>query len=147
MFYRAVHAAEGNKAGMRIVVSRVEGRVPVTLLRVVGEIGVESAGLLRQEAQSAVESGARHVLLDLADVTFVSSAGLRAVHYVFTLLRAASPGQGDEAVHRGIASGTYHSPLLKLLKPSQHVREALRLAGFDMFLEVHTDLQAAISSF
>jgi hypothetical protein len=132
---------------MNIVASQAEGRVPVTIFEITGDIGAESSGLLRLEAQRAVEAGTRYLLLDLSAVMFISSAGLRAIHQIFMLLRTDSPEESDDAVHRGITSGTYHSPFVKLLKPRSHVLQALKLAGFDMFLEIHSDLQAAIASF
>jgi hypothetical protein len=36
---------------------------------------------------------------------------------------------------------------LKLLSPTQHVAESLRVAGYDMFLEIHQDRRKAIASF
>jgi len=132
---------------MKIISSQVEGRVPVTVFEITGDIGAASSGELRQQAEKAVELGARHILLDLSSVTFISSAGLRAIHYLFMLLRTGFSEEGDQAVHRGIASGTYCSPFLKLLKPGNDVFRALKLAGFDMFLEIHADLQEAIDSY
>ena len=133
---------------MEIIAGREAGRVPVTVFQISGEIGAESSDFLRQEARDAVEAGTRYLLLDLTDVTFVGSAGLRAIHDVFMMLRSASPEVDDSAgVYKGIASGTYQSPHLKLLKPSRRVLQALKLAGFDMFLEAHADLPEAIASF
>jgi ABC-type transporter Mla MlaB component len=131
---------------MNIVASNEMGRVPVTIFRITGELGAESSDLLRQEARSAVERGAQHLLLDLSEVTYVSSSGLQAIHDIFSQLRSASEEE-DSAVHKGIASGTYRSEHLKLLSPSRHVLRTLKMAGFDMFLELHTDLQQAILSF
>jgi hypothetical protein len=41
----------------------------------------------------------------------------------------------------------YKSPRLKLVNPSPTVSHTLSLAGIDMFLEIHDDLQKAIASF
>ncbi len=132
---------------MNIVATNEMGRVPVTIFRITGEIGAESSDLLRQEARSAVELGAQNLLLDLSEVTYVSSSGLRAIHDIFSQLRSVSAENEDSAVHRGIASGTYRSKHLKLLCPSRHVLQTLKMSGFDMFLELHTSLQQAILSF
>jgi len=50
-------------------------------------------------------------------------------------------------VRKGIAAGTYKSRHLKLLNPNRHVLQTLKLAGFDMFLEIHSTPQEAIDSF
>jgi anti-anti-sigma regulatory factor len=132
---------------VEIVVSHQTEPVPVVLFHITGEIAADSAHLLEQQGDEAVKDGARNLLLDLSDVTFVSSSGLRAVHHLFTLLRGASPEESDEAVRKGLLAGTYQSPHLKLLNPSRDVLQTLKLAGFDMFLEIHSDLQAALASF
>jgi anti-anti-sigma regulatory factor len=80
-------------------------------------------------------------------VTFLSSSGLRAIHYIFELLRSDSEDEGDKVVREGIAAGTFHSSHLKLVNPKRNVLRALEQAGFDMFLEIHSDLPAAIASF
>jgi STAS domain len=132
---------------MEIIASTVEAPVPVTVFHVTGEITATSYEQLQQQAQEAFEAGMRNAVLDLTDVTFVSSAGLRAIHYIFTLLRTTSPEESDEAVHRGVREGTFKSPHLKLVNPSHQVLGTLKTAGFDMFLEIHADLQTAIASF
>jgi len=48
---------------------------------------------------------------------------------------------------KGIVAGTFTSPHLKLYNPTSHVLEALKTAGYDMFLEIHRDYKKAISSF
>jgi anti-anti-sigma regulatory factor len=132
---------------MQIIASAIEGHIPVAVFQVTGEITTTSYEQLQQQAQEAFEAGVQNVILDLTDVTFVSSAGLRAIHYIFTLLRTTSPEESDEAIHRGVREGTFKSPHLKLVNPSRQVLETLKTAGFDMFLEIHADRQTAIASF
>jgi anti-anti-sigma factor len=132
---------------MDITVSQENGRVPVTVFRVTGEITMESYEGLQQKAQDAFEAGTRNLLLDLTDVTFVSSSGLRAVHYIFDLLRADGLEESDEAVRKGLKEGTFKSAHLKLLNPRPSVRKVLKMSGFDMFLDIHSDLKKALASF
>jgi hypothetical protein len=77
----------------------------------------------------------------------VDSGGLRAIHTIYKLLRSEATGESEPAVRQGIAAGTYKSQHLKLLKPNGHVMQALKMAGFDMFLEVHSNLKKAVASF
>jgi hypothetical protein len=62
-------------------------------------------------------------------------------------LRSEASGESEQAVRKGIAAGTYKSLHLKLLKPNGNVMQALKMAGFDMFLEVHSNLKKAVASF
>lgn len=130
---------------IEIAVSQAAGRVPVTILTIKGAITSNSE--IEQQADAVYAAGARNILLDMTDVPYVATAGLRALHYIYILLRTDAPEENDEAVAAGIRAGTFYSPHLKLLKPSVHVLEALKVAGYDMFLEFYTDRTKAIESF
>ena len=68
---------------------------------------------------------------------------MRAIHTVYMLLRDADTNEAANAV-QGIAHGTYKSPHLKLVKPSKNALKALSTAGYDMFLEIHDTVPAAV---
>jgi anti-anti-sigma factor len=128
---------------MEINISQDQGKVPVTVIKVKGNI--TSGGELQEKAEEVHEAGIHHILLDLSEVPYMSSSGLRAIHHIFSLLR--THGESDQATIAGIAAGTYLSPNLKLYKPNKHVAEVLKTAGYDMFLEIHTNYKKAIASF
>ena len=130
---------------MDVTVSQAQGRVPVTIFRITGVVNDNRE--LEARAQAAYDGGARNILLDLTDVPYMATAGLRALHAIFTLLRADTLEESDAATKAGIAAGTFMSPHLKLVKPSAHVLEVLKVAGYDMFLEIHRDLNQAVESF
>jgi len=130
---------------MKISVSQEQGRVPVTVFHIDGNLTSEEE--LEEMARRAYEGGARNILLDLTDVPFMASSGLRALHYIYTLLRTDAQEESDGVVRKGIAAGTWTSPHFKLLKPNRNVLEVLRTTGYDMFLEILTDRKRAIASF
>jgi hypothetical protein len=132
---------------VEIVIAQETGRVPVTIFRISGEIAASSYKELEQQADEAFAAGMRDLLLDLTDVTFLSSSGLRAFHHIFTLLRTDSAEDSDDTVRKGVMAGTYKSPHLKLLRPSPTVLKVLQVSGFDMFLDVYSGLQEAVDSF
>ena len=134
---------------MDIQVSTVNGRVPITVMRVNGNIDANSYEEFQSKADDLMKQGARHLLIDLSKSPFVSSAGLRALHNLFNQLRAQDKGSSmsEEDVRRGISAGTYKSPHLKLLKLSKETRTAFELSGFDMFIDTFDNEQAAINSF
>jgi anti-anti-sigma factor len=124
---------------MEIVLSQEQGRVPVTVFRVTGRVNLATAEPLQDKARETIQAGARDVLLDLSGVDSLTSAGLRAIHQIYQLLHV------DSATAQSV--GAAKSPHLKLLNPSPAVRGVLRIAGFDMFLEIHDDLKTAVASF
>jgi len=130
---------------MEISISQEQGKVPVSVLHVKGDLRSEDE--LLSQARTAFESGTRNILLDLSGVRFMSSSGLRAIHKIFNMLRTDAPNESDEAVSAGITAGTFTSPHLKILKPQKNVLEVLKLAGYDMFLEIHQNYKKAIDSF
>jgi hypothetical protein len=130
---------------MEIAVSHEQGRVPITVLKVTGSL--ISSDDLERMARREIDSGTQYMLVDLAGVPFMATAGLRALHAMFTMLRAKVRSEENAAVKQGIAAGTYASPHLKLLNPTKHVAESLKLAGYDMFLEIYHDRAKAIASF
>ena len=129
---------------MEIYVSQLEGRVPITRLRLVGDFAEQTAIL--KTAEKAIEGGAEYFLLDLTDVPFISSTGLRAIYSIYEKLEQ-NLSEKQAEVHKGIAKGTYKSPHLKLLNPSKNSLKALSVGGFDMFLEILDDEQLAVNAF
>jgi anti-anti-sigma factor len=121
------------------------GRVPVTIMHVTGNIDSASYEEFQAQALELVRSGSHNLLLDLHDVPFMSSAGLRAINQLYNALRERSESQ--EVVTKGVTAGTYKSPHLKLLSPSPRVIDALRMSGFDMFLDIQSNLHDAVAAF
>lgn len=134
---------------MEIKVSTENGRVPVTVVHVDGNIDAGTADIFKAKADELIKGGARHMLVDLSHVPFVSSAGLRALHGIFNTLRSLNPeaNLSDDAVKKGISAGTYKSPHLKLLNLTKETKSVFELSGFDMYIETYTDMKTAIASF
>jgi len=130
---------------MEITISNEMGVVPITVFHLSGNLIDEEP--LSTDVRTQYKSGMRYALLDLSKVKYISSGGLRALHNIFTILRGDGPEESDEAITKGIAHGTYASPHLKLFKPSKEVNKTLRIAGYDMFLEIYKKYSKAIASF
>ena len=134
---------------MDIKVSVENGSVPVTVMHVDGNIDASSYEAFQKKADELIAGGARHILIDLEHAPFVSSSGLRALHHIFNHLRSSDPDakMTEEEVRRGISAGTYKSPHLKLTNLSKESRVSLELSGFDMFIDIFDDREAALASF
>jgi anti-anti-sigma factor len=132
---------------MDVTISHDQGSVPVTVFSVDGDIDSSNHEELERIVFQEIDAGTRYVLFDLSEVPFMSSAGFRTFMKVFKRLRGLSEGVSEENLHKGINSGTYKSPNLKLYKPNKLVIGTMKIAGFDMFLEVHEDMPTAIASF
>lgn len=134
---------------MEIKVSKENGRVPITVLHVDGNIDSSTYEQFLSMAKKSIDEGARYILVDLSHAPFVSSAGLRALHTLFNDLRSRNPeaNLSDEQMKKGISAGTFKSPHLKLLNLSPEAKSAFETSGFDMYIETFTDMKKAIASF
>ncbi len=134
---------------MDIKVSTENGRVPVTIMHMDGNIDSSNSTAFESKAEELIKNGTRYILIDLSKVPFVSSSGLRVILHIFNQLRSLHPDANltEEQVKEGISAGTYKSPHLKLLNLSKQTEISIKTAGFDMFLETYSDLKDAIASF
>jgi anti-anti-sigma factor len=135
------------EAKLEITIKQEQGRVPVTVFHIEGDIAAETFNQLEAQAQQAIQAGTRNLVLDLARVPYVSSYGIRGISQIFKWLQ--NPGNGGEAAPAptGLLEDAYKSPHLKIANPSPSVLKALTNSGIDLFVEIHSDLNKAIASF
>jgi len=134
---------------MEIKAFTENGRVPVTVMHVDGNLDSSTHEAFRAKANELINGGARYILVDLSHTKFVTSAGFRAFNDLFNQLRTLNPDANlsEEDIRKGISAGTYKSPHLKLLNLSDEARTAFEVAGFDLFIETYTDLKTAVASY
>ncbi len=132
---------------MELKIVTEKARVPVTVVHVDGDIDSASYEAFLAGVEQAIDAGARYILVDLSNVPFVSSAGLRAFNIIFNRLRPLSPDVSDEEMRKGINAGTYQSPHLKLLNPSRATETTLESSGFSMFIQSFRDPHKALAAF
>lgn len=136
---------------MDVTVSEVQGRLPVTILCPHGPLDASNYQELIAQAQKAHAAGARDILLDLGDVSYMSSSGLVALQSIAALLRGddlpdlKSGWEAYRTIHRDRDTG--FQTHLKLLNLQPHVDHVLEIVGLKRYLEIHTDLDTAIASF
>jgi hypothetical protein len=125
---------------MELIVSQVQGRVPITVLRIVGRINLGNNIELEKKGEEIFRSGGRFLIIDLSETESLTSAGLRAIINIYRLF-GKSPEEGSVQGKKGV------SEHVKLAKPTAQMRYVLTVAGFQTFLEIHESLEAAIASF
>lgn len=116
---------------LAIRVSQISGDVPVTVLHISGDIDANSHQELDAKVAEVVGEGATHMLLDLTDCTYMSSAGFRSIH----------------KIHSAIQVGHEGGSRIKLLKPSDEVKRLIKTMGFSAYVTIHDDLNEAIKAF
>jgi len=136
---------------MNITAEQPSVRVPVTLLRLQGDLDGSNYLDLIAAAKTAQQNGAKYLLLDLTGVPYMSSAGLVALHSAVQLLRGEQPPD-PEAGWSTLKSVALDKPdgaqqWVKLLNPQPRVTRTLEMSGMNVFFEIYTDEAAAIASF
>lgn len=136
---------------MNISVSQASGRVPVTVLKLDGQLDGQNYQDLIAKAQELYNSGTRDFLLDLSDLTYISSAGLVALHSVALLTRGEElpDVEGGWSAYRsmGRTSEAGVQKHVKLLNPRTEVMNVLDMVGFGRVFEIYTDVDEAVNSF
>lgn len=130
---------------MEITISQTDSPKPVTVMHVKGNVDSTSFEQFQQVASDLVSQGTRDLVIDMEQVPYMSSAGLRVLNVIYNSLRDENATRSS--VSEGVAKGTYKSPHLKLAGVSNRVMETLKMSGFDMFLEIHPNVASATASF
>ena len=136
---------------MEITVTTQQGKMPVTVLQPHGDVDASNYTELVTKVEELMKGGAQDFVVDLSDVSFMSSAGLAGLHTIAMMLRGeklADPERGWavlKSMDRSRASGMQKH--VKLLSPQAGVAETFDKAGFTLFLEVYDDIKKAVASF
>jgi len=115
-----------------VVVSQAEGRVPVTVFELQDRVNLGNTAELEQAGKDAHTNGARDLVIDISKVDSFTSAGIRALMVVYKLF---SGDEGQKSRH------------VKLVSPTNYVREVLEVAGITNSIEIYDTLDEAIASF
>ena len=136
---------------MNISATTETGRVDVTVLRVEGQLDGQSYQNLIAKARELFEAGARDFVLDLTDLTYISSAGLVALHSIALMLKGEEMPDTEHgwSAYRSMGRGSEAGMQahIKLLNPRDEVRSVLEMVGFDRLFEIFTDRNEAVNSF
>jgi anti-sigma B factor antagonist len=108
------------------ITQRDEKGVTVFLLE--GRVDTAGASEMDQALQAAVAQGKHKLVLDMGQVSYISSAGLRTLADIVTRNREAG---GD----------------LKLVALNPKVLRVLRIIGFDRFFSIHDTVEEALADF
>lgn len=137
---------------MEITVTHAQGKVPITVLQLHGDLDGSNYRDLIQKAQQVFETGTRAILLDMSDTPFISSAGIVALHTIAKILAGVRPGEDESGwesfrdMDRTRQAGE-KAANFKLLGPQPRVMGVLDTVGFSQYFEIFTNYDAALKSF
>ncbi len=136
---------------MNITAEQSTIRVPVTILRLQGDLDGSNYLDLIAATKTALHNGAKHLLIDLGGVPYMSSAGLVALHSAVLLLRGEQPPDPTAGWSTlktvALERPTGAQQLVKLLNPQPRPMRTLEMSGMNVSFEIYTDEAAALASF
>ncbi len=132
---------------MKTTIDRVSDSVAV--LQLDGELDASNYRDLMSTGEQLYGEGVRTLVLDLADLSYMSSSGIVALHSLALVYRGEAPHGPDagwEALHAVQAdadSGAQHDQL-RLAAPSEAIDVVLDRTGMSRILPVFADRESAI---
>lgn len=134
------------------VQSKTPGNVPVTVMKLVGDLDGSSYRQVIATAEQACAAGTNNLLLDLSEVGFMSSAGMVALHSIAMLMRKEQLPNLEEGwsalnAMQEYADSGQPEKHFKLLNPQPRVQKSLAQVGFDHIFEIFTDRETALAAF
>ena len=133
-------------------VEEVAGRVPITVMSLEGELDASNYEGFIDEVQRLYDAGSRHLLLDLADLTFMASSGLVALHSIIRIMRGESLADSQSgwaafhALSEEVSTGAVQTDV-QLAAPQAGVERVLQRTGLDRLFPISPDRATAIAAF
>jgi anti-anti-sigma factor len=120
-------------SNLKIIKEQVQGNVHITVLHLNGWLDMQSEELLLATARDAYNEGSRYLLIDLAEVVTLTSAGIRAMQKVYKIFTPV-----EERAKMG---------RVKLCNAPPQIYHILGITGFLLTIVNYESMQAAIDSF
>ena len=131
---------------MEIIVTFHQGTESIAIMRPRGGINASNFIEVVDKAQELYMNPARNLIMDLTDVTEISSAGLVAIHKI-ALLYSGVPQNVSQGANPDFTHSSNARKHVKLLNPQAEVDDMLQSAGLKLFFKIFKDLDSAIASF
>lgn len=120
-------------SGLKITVDQLQGKSSVTVFHLRGWLDAQSEEQLLAAARDVYDGGSRYLLLDLAEMDTLTSAGMRAIQKVY---KVYTPG--DEQ---------YKVAHVKICNAPPQIYHVLGITGFLQNIPNYESTQAALDSF
>jgi anti-anti-sigma regulatory factor len=133
-------------------VERVDAGVPVTVMALDGELDASNYLRLVDDVRELYDSGTRHLVLDLTDLSFIASSGLVALFSVVRVMNGEEPPDPEygwgafHEVSRGVEEGEVQTAV-QLCGAQPSVAEVLERTGLDRLFRSHPDRETALAAF
>ncbi len=136
---------------MNLKVERVGDSLPISILKIQGELDGSNYSEVINVAQELYRVGTRRLIIDLGETAYMSSSGLVALHVIaMQMLGEGATNQESgwesfRSIDRQASKGRHMN--VKLLRPQPRVMRSLEMAGYPEFFEIYANIPDALLSF
>ncbi len=136
---------------MEIIISQNQDTSSAIIMQLRGALDGSSYEQFITEAQKLYDEGSRNLILDMTELTFLSSAGLAGLHRIARVFNGedrSTMEEGWAAIHAmGKERDSGFQKHVKLLNPNEKILDVLDTVGFKTFFEIYTEIHPAMASF
>jgi anti-anti-sigma factor len=118
---------------LKVTTEHIQGKDSMTVLHLNGWLDKKSEERFYETAHGAYEQGARLLILDMAEVDTLTSAGMRALTQVYKLFTPEAE--------------QYKASRVKIYGAPEHISHVLNITGILKYIPNYESMQAAIDSF
>lgn len=118
---------------LKITHEQVQADVPVTVFHLRGWLDAQSEEQMLAAARTAYDDGARYLLIDMADLDTLTSAGMRALQKVYQIF---TPKEDRSRLAH-----------LKLCSAPPQIYNVLGITGFLQNIPMYESQESALQSF
>ena len=136
---------------MEITITNNQGSPQVSVMHLQGVLDGSTYQDFIAAGEKLFDAGVRDLILDLSGLTFLSSAGLAALHRIARVYRGEDRSNLEEGWGALRVMGNDRNngfqKHIKLLNPSKEIRNVIDMVGFTSFFEIFSELNPAMASF
>ena len=135
---------------MNIRIDEAEHGVPITILHLQGNLDGSNHQELISKAHELFVAGMRNLILNMADIHFMSGSGIEALHTIALLLRDGRLPDLENywgTLENRRDGDTGIQQHFKLVNVQPRVLKTLEISGMAQFFEIFDNLSMAIASF
>jgi serine/threonine-protein kinase RsbW len=143
---------EDHHMALQTTVEQTQGRVPVTILALDGELDASTFEGVIDSVRDIYDGGGRHLVLDLSGLEFISSSGLVALYSALRIMRGEAPPDLEHgwAALRAMNDETEVGAAqmnVRLCGTQEEVQKVLDRTGLGGLFPSHPDQASAVAAF
>jgi len=130
---------------MEIDISFQQAGEEVAVMKLTGDINASNFMGIVDKAREIYKNPSRYLIIDLSDVSSISSTGTVAIHKI-ALIYSGVPQDVEANENPDFTHSNEARKYVRLLSPQPQVDEVLTKSGMRLFFKTYNDIDSALKS-